>query len=54
MTYDKYKQNPLWEKVSKLIDELEENQDIEITTVRDYVIGYLVKNLANQDSGTSA
>ena len=43
--YNEYKKDPLWEKIENILLELEENQDIEITTNKDYVIWYLVKNL---------
>jgi len=33
----------LWKKVSQGIDDLVKNQDINITTQKEYVIGYLCK-----------
>lgn len=47
--YDKYKNDPLWEKIEKLLFELKENQDIEVTTNIDYVIWYLVKNIKDKN-----
>ena len=41
----KYKDSELWQKVEKILAALEENQDIEITTVRDHVIGYFCQEL---------
>jgi hypothetical protein len=46
--YDKYRNNPLWTVLEQGINDLVANQDIEITTVPDYVIGYLVKMLTKQ------
>lgn len=43
--YDKYRSLPLWELIAKGIDELIENNDLELTTHEDYVIGYLVKKI---------
>jgi len=39
----------LWSKIDKILLELEENQDIRITTAREYVIGYFCKQLAERD-----
>jgi hypothetical protein len=46
--YEKYKNSELWIKLNDILKELEENQDIEITTHRDYVIGYLCENLQQE------
>lgn len=39
------RKHPLWPKIDSAIEELEENQDIEITTKRDLVIAFLVDRL---------
>ncbi|MEY5041269.1 MAG: hypothetical protein RLZZ414_817 [Bacteroidota bacterium] len=39
--YKDYENNKLWELIEKGIDDLIENQDIELTTRKEYVIGYL-------------
>ena len=43
MSYADYKNNSLWKIIEKELLELEENQDIIITTQREIVIGSLVK-----------
>lgn len=48
MTYNKYKTIPLWKKLDKLINNLEANNDIQITTAREKVIGYLVKHISKE------
>lgn len=35
----------LWRVVDKAVAELVENQDLEVTTPREYVIGYLAQSL---------
>ncbi len=41
--YTEFESSPLWSVVDSALSDLEENQDIQITTHRRYVIGYLVK-----------
>ena len=41
--YKEYKQTHLWELLEKTIDDLVTNQDIELTTRKEYVVGYLCK-----------
>lgn len=48
MIYNKYKTYPLWKKLDQLIADLESNKDIQITTSRNNVIGYLVKNILEE------
>lgn len=43
--YEEYKDSELWKKLDLILKDLEENQDIEMTTDKDYVIGYLCENL---------
>jgi len=47
--YEKHKETELWKKVDTILRELEENQDIELTTTRDYVIGYFCQQLTGSD-----
>lgn len=47
--YLKYKESLIWEIIEKELKELEENQDLEITTLPDIVVGSLVK--AIKESG---
>lgn len=41
--YKESEQTELWRIISQSIDDLEENQDINITTNKEYVIGYICK-----------
>ncbi len=47
--YKEYKNLPLWKVIEKELIELEENQDLNITTQSEIVIGSIVK--AIKDSG---
>ncbi len=44
--YEEHKKTELWEKIDNILLELEENQDITITTAREYVIDYFCKELS--------
>ena len=46
--YDKYKHLKEWDIIKTALEELEENQDISITTHSDYVIGYLLHKLKTE------
>lgn len=48
MIYEKYTKNSLWNIVETEIKSLENNQDLNITTRPDYIIGTIVKAL-NED-----
>ena len=48
-TYKEYRKLKAWKIIEKALEELEENQDIKITTMRDLVIGYIVKGLERND-----
>ncbi|WP_172645602.1 hypothetical protein [Domibacillus tundrae] len=39
--YEKFESTALWEIINKGIDSLVENNDIEETTRREYIVGYL-------------
>ncbi|MDF2067624.1 hypothetical protein [Bacillus sp. Cr_A10] len=41
--YELFEGTPLWEVINKGIDDLVENNDIEETTQREYIVGYLCK-----------
>jgi hypothetical protein len=43
--YDNYKTTNEWSIVQKAITDLIENQDIELTTTNDLVVGYITKYL---------
>ena len=42
--YSDYENTPLWNVISKSIAELEENQDIKLSTRREYVIGFIASS----------
>ena len=48
--YDEYKSSPLWKTVETAIHDLVENQDLTLTTLDYYVVGYLVKNIVEKNS----
>ena len=41
--YEIFEETPLWDIVNKGINDLVENKDIEETTQREYIVGYLCK-----------
>ena len=43
--YEKYRDGKLWKEIEKGLYDLKENQDIDITTEQDYVVGYLCKRV---------
>jgi hypothetical protein len=43
--YENFEYTPLWAAVSNSLIELEQNQDIKITTRKEYVIGYICKQI---------
>lgn len=45
MSDQKFQGTRLWEVVDAALDDLVENQDIQETTRREYIVGYLVKRL---------
>jgi hypothetical protein len=47
--YVKYQNTEEWAILSHLLNELMNNQDIELKTAPEYVIGYLVEKLRNKD-----
>ena len=47
--YAEYHNTEEWVILERLLKELEKNQDIELKTAPEYVIGYLVKKLRNKD-----
>ena len=51
--YEKYRDCKLWKVIEKSLYDLKENQDIDITTEQDYVVGYLCKRVHEEFGGTS-
>ena len=47
--YTDYQDTEEWVIIEYLLKELESNQDIELKTAPEYVIGYLVEKLRNRD-----
>ena len=47
--YVQYQDTEEWAIIEHLLTELENNQDIELKTASEYVVGYLVEKLRNKD-----
>lgn len=47
--YIHYRNTEEWAIIARLLEELINNQDIELKTPSEYVIGYLVEKLRNKD-----
>ena len=47
--YSQYQGTEEWAIIANLLAELENNQDIELKTPPEYVVGYLVEKLRNKD-----
>ena len=47
--YTDYRDTEEWVIIEYLLKELENNQDIELKTAPEYVIGYIVRELRNKD-----
>ena len=52
--YSQFEQTPLWKAIDSAIAELERNRDVELTTARTHVIGYLCQELAAQGTVTES
>ena len=46
--YEEFRDCRLWKVIEKSLDDLKENQDIDITTEQDYVVGYLCKKVHDE------
>lgn len=46
--YTEYTETELWRCLEEAILELERNRDIELTTSREYVVGYLCKKVMSR------
>jgi hypothetical protein len=49
--YKKYESLSLWSTIKKALADLVENQDVEITTNEEYVIGYLCQMILDSEKG---
>ncbi len=47
--YTDYEDTPLWNAIDKILSELEQNQDLKLLTPREYVVGYICKQIKNID-----
>ena len=43
--YVEFEHTPLWRAVDRAVSDLEENQDLKLTELREYVVGYICKQL---------
>jgi G:T/U-mismatch repair DNA glycosylase len=46
--YPEFENTALWKAIDTAVSELEQNQDIKLTTAKDYVVGYLCQQLTRQ------
>ena len=46
--YSQFEETPLWKAIDTAIAELERNRDVELTSARMHVIGYLCQQLDAQ------
>jgi len=46
--YEEFEGTVLWEALTKAINDLIENQDLEVKTKKEYVVGYICNEVVNQ------
>ncbi len=46
--YEEYENSKLWEVIESTLNDLVENQDIELKTHPEYVVGYLCKKIKTE------
>ena len=51
--YKEYENSKTWNAVARLIKDLVDNNDIELLTPKEYVIGYICKGLQKQTTNKS-
>ena len=51
--YKEFEETQLWSIVNGAVADLEENQDLSLTTGREYVVGYICKKLTDSNSTTA-
>lgn len=49
--YEEYENTELWKKIENAVNTLVDNNDLELTTKIEYVIGYLCKCLSSTEEG---
>jgi hypothetical protein len=47
--YTEFEETNLWKFIDKAIDDLIENQDIKLTTKKEYVVGYICKTIKEKN-----
>ncbi|WP_146154198.1 hypothetical protein [Prevotella sp. oral taxon 376] len=47
--YKKYESSPYWPVIRKLIEDLEDNNDLELQTPIEYIVGYICKGLEQEN-----
>jgi hypothetical protein len=48
--YIEFERHPIWKVIDAAVSDLENNQDIKLTTPRPYVIGYLCQAVVNSNT----
>lgn len=51
--YEVFEADPLWQVVSNAIRDLVKNGDVSERTAREYIVGYIVKNIRDVEVGVS-
>lgn len=51
--YEVFEADPLWQVVSDAISDLVKNGDVSERTAREYIVGYIVKNIRDAAVGVS-
>lgn len=51
--YEEYEASRLWEFVKSSIEDLVENNDIELFTPIEYIVGHICKNISSTDISSS-
>ena len=46
--YTEFEDTALWKAVDAALAELEQNRDVKLSTAREYVVGYLCQQIAQQ------
>ncbi len=47
--YKKYESSSYWPVIRKLIEDLEDNNDLELQTPIEYIVGYICKGLEQEN-----
>lgn len=48
--YEEHKNTELWQRIDKIVADLEKNGDVKLTTAREYVVGYFCKKLSEGEA----